>query len=66
MRVDHERLKQMRAKMIEHLEAALALADETRDGSVGYLIEMALDTIRADQWPHLDPNIERFRKGKRT
>ena len=33
----------MRAKRIEHLEAALALADEMEDGVVGYLIERALD-----------------------
>jgi hypothetical protein len=41
----------MRAKMIEHFEAALAVADETGDGAAGYLIESALDTIRADTWP---------------
>jgi hypothetical protein len=40
------RIAQLRAKMIEHLEAALAPADETSDGATGYLIETALDTIR--------------------
>ena len=41
----------MRAKRIEHLEAALAVADEAGDGTAGYLIESALDTVRADLWP---------------
>ena len=41
----------LRAKMMEHLEAALAIADETDDGTVGYIIETALDTLRADMWP---------------
>ena len=40
-----------RMKMIEHLEAALALTDETGDGAAGYVIEAALDTIRSDMWP---------------
>jgi hypothetical protein len=46
-----EEIAAMRAKMIEHFEATLAVADETRDGAAGYLIESALDTIRADTWP---------------
>jgi hypothetical protein len=29
----------LRAKMIEHLETALALADETQDRTAGFLIE---------------------------
>jgi hypothetical protein len=37
--------------MIEHLESALALADETADGDAGYLIESALDMIRAELLP---------------
>lgn len=41
----------MRAKMIEHLEGgALAIADGTGDGAVGYLIESALDTVRAERF----------------
>lgn len=46
-----EQIMQLRSKIIEHLEAALALADETRDGMVGYLIETALDAVRAEAWP---------------
>jgi hypothetical protein len=46
-----EEKARLRAKMIEHLEAALALADETGDGTTGYLIESALDAIRAESWP---------------
>jgi uncharacterized phage-like protein YoqJ len=36
-----------RDQMIEHLESALALADELKDGVTGYLIETALDQARA-------------------
>ena len=50
--------------MLEHLEAALACADETQDGEAGYMIERAMDAIRSAQWPSPDPNIEQFRKGK--
>jgi len=40
-------MKQLRGKMLEHLEAALACADETQDERAGYLIERALDCVRA-------------------
>jgi hypothetical protein len=46
-----ERRAELRAKLMEHLEAAQALADETRDGAVGFYIESALDQLRADTWP---------------
>jgi hypothetical protein len=36
-----------RDQMIEHLEQALALADELHDSLTGYLIERALDELRA-------------------
>jgi hypothetical protein len=62
--IESKRLEQLRASMIEHLEAALACADETQDGKAGYFIERALDEIRAVQWPSLDPNLEQFRKGQ--
>ena len=55
---------QLRDKMLEHLEAALAIADETQDGEAGNL-ERVLDAIRAAHWPTLDPNLEAFRKGRR-
>jgi hypothetical protein len=38
-----------RDRMIEHLEAALVLADELKDGATGLLIETALDQARADR-----------------
>ena len=41
----------LRAKLMEHLEAALALADEMKDGVVGYCIENALLHLRASTWP---------------
>jgi ribosome maturation protein Sdo1 len=39
--------EQKRDQMIEHLVAALALADEINDTATGYLIERALDEARA-------------------
>jgi uncharacterized phage-like protein YoqJ len=50
--------QELRAKMIEHLEAAIALADETKDSTTGYLLERALDQARADQWPKMDPRFD--------
>jgi hypothetical protein len=46
-----EEIAELRSKMIEHLESALALADVTADGNAGYLIESALDMIRAELLP---------------
>jgi hypothetical protein len=42
-------VKAKRAKMIEHLEAALAFSDQIQDGMTGYLIESALDEARREQ-----------------
>jgi hypothetical protein len=53
-----EQVKELRGKLIEHLEAAQALVHETRDLMTGYLIERALDEARADQWPVLDPRSD--------
>ena len=53
-----EKIKELRTQMIEHLEAALALADETRDSATGFVIETALDSARADQWPTLNPRFD--------
>ena len=50
-RKDPDEIAVQRAIMIEHLEAALALADETRDGVAGYMIERALDDLRATVLP---------------
>ena len=50
--------------MLQHLEAALAIADETQDEGAGNLIERALEFVRVAHWPTLDPNLETFRKGK--
>jgi|GEM_PF-5011081 len=38
-------------RMIEHLEAALALARETGETIVGFIIETALDQLRASMRP---------------
>ena len=65
MTVNSDRILQLRGKALEHLEAAQACCDETQDGQAGYLIEQAMDWIRSTQWPTLDPNLERFRRGTR-
>jgi hypothetical protein len=38
-----------RGHIIEHLQQALALADEIGDGDTGFLIERALDEARSRQ-----------------
>ena len=53
---------ELRAKALEHLEAALALTDETRDRNAGVLIERALDELRAALWPSLDASWDRVLK----
>jgi hypothetical protein len=65
MPIDADQLNLLRESMLEHLEAALAIADETQDSDAGLRIEQALDYVRAAHWPTLDPNLEVFRKGKR-
>lgn len=53
-----EEIKRLRARMIEHLEAALAVSDEIGDALAGYLIERTLDQARSDQWPAHDPRTD--------
>ena len=48
-----ERLAELRTKMLDHLEAALACADETKNGTAGHHIERAMDEVRSAQWPAL-------------
>jgi hypothetical protein len=38
-----------RSELIRYLENALAIADEIKDGTTGYLIERALDEARSRQ-----------------
>jgi hypothetical protein len=42
------------------LQAALALADESKDGVNGYLIECALDQARGDRMVRTRPAILKF------
>jgi hypothetical protein len=42
------RRNEFRVKMIEHLQAARACADEAQDGAAVYLIERALGEVRAN------------------
>jgi len=53
---------ELRSKAIEHLEAALALTDETQDRNAGLLIERALDELRGALWPSLDASWDRVLK----
>jgi hypothetical protein len=39
-----------RGEIIKHLEQALALADELRDGNSAFLIERALDVAHSKQF----------------
>ena len=57
-----DKAEELRSKAIEHLEAALALTDESRDRSAGRLIERALDELRAALWPSLDASWDRVLK----
>jgi hypothetical protein len=50
--------KVLRDKMLEHLEAALAIADELKSGNVGFLVETALDQARADAWPEFSAGFD--------
>ena len=59
-RVDPERRKALRAKALEHLEAARACMDESGDGMGNYLIERAIDEITSQQFPALDPFSEEW------
>ena len=49
--IDVIRAKAMREKAIEHLKAALAIATEIKDATTGFIIERAIDQLRADLWP---------------
>jgi hypothetical protein len=46
-----ERRKELSNRLLEHLEAALAVTDELEDAVTGFLIERALDQARANIWP---------------
>lgn len=48
-----ERITELRTRMLEHLEAALACANETKDSTAGHHIERAMDELRSAQWPAL-------------
>ena len=48
-----ERLAELRTKLLEHLEAALVCANETKDSTAGHHIERAMDEVRSAQWPAL-------------
>jgi DNA-binding ferritin-like protein len=56
-----DQIAELRAKMIERLEQALSAADEAGDYATSYLIETALDSARADQFPGLDPRFDKKR-----
>jgi hypothetical protein len=45
-----EEIAARRAKMIEHLETAQALADKMADGVAGCMIERAINALRVLEW----------------
>jgi hypothetical protein len=49
--VGPERRTHLERKLLEHLEVALAIADELKSGAVGLLIQTALDQVRAGTRP---------------
>lgn len=49
--VDPQNVASMRNKLLEHLKAALAITDELKASTAGFLIGTALDQVRADTWP---------------
>jgi hypothetical protein len=57
-----DKIRELRAKAIEHLEAALALTDETGDRNAGLLTERAIQELRASLWPSLDASWDRVLK----
>jgi hypothetical protein len=57
-----DKTRELRATAIAHLEAALALTDETRDRDAGSLIERAMDELRGSLWPSLDASWDRVLK----
>ncbi|MEA3095668.1 MAG: hypothetical protein QOJ04_7010 [Caballeronia sp.] len=52
-----ERLTRLRAKALEHLEAARACVDGAGDAMSDYLIERAIDELTSQQWPALPDNV---------
>jgi hypothetical protein len=51
--IQAERFAELRTRMLEHLEAALACANETKNGTAAHHIERAMDEVRSAQWPAL-------------
>lgn len=49
---------EMSAKMMEHLESALALVDQAQDGMVRYRIEQAMDELVTTEVSALDPRTD--------
>jgi hypothetical protein len=41
-----ERVNRLRLEMVQHLEAALARAEQMDDGIASYIIQRALDEVR--------------------
>jgi len=46
-----EEIPILRQEAIEYMEAALKITEETGDEPSGFLIERALDQLRAEAWP---------------
>lgn len=53
-----------RQELIDHLQAALAISEELRQPTTGYLIERAIDEARASMWG-FDPSLKDHRPPER-
>jgi len=60
MPVNPDRRKELRTKALEHLEAARACLDETRDGEGNHLVERAIDEVTTQLHAGLDPFTENW------
>jgi hypothetical protein len=50
--MDQQKRREMQDRALQHLEAAaMGITDEIGDSETGYLIERALDSLRANTWP---------------
>ena len=57
MKKEPAKIQELRTKLVEHLESALAVSDEIGDYATGSLIERALKITRADPFTDQPPRF---------
>ena len=57
MKKEPAKIQELRTKLVEHLEFALAVSDEIGDYATGSLIERALEDARADPFTDQPPRF---------